>query len=62
MPTFIATDKRLLMRYVSGRAFSFNKIRANASDQGVFDVANAFATIQSDHPNKITTVVTRQLI
>ena len=62
MPTFIATDRRLLMRYASGRAFSFNKIRANASDQCVFDVANAFASIQSENPNKISTVVTRQLI
>jgi len=62
MPTFIATDRRLIMRYASGRAFSFTTIRANASDQGVFDVANAFASIQDDSPSKITTVVTRQLV
>ena len=62
MPTFIATDRRLLMRYASGRSFSFTQIRANATDQGVFDVANAFASIQSQSPTKISTIVTRQLI
>ena len=62
MPTFITSDRRLLMRYASGGTFSFNKLRVNASDQGVFDVANAFASIQSENPSGIYTVVTRQLI
>jgi len=62
MPTFITTDRRLVMRYAAGGSFSFSKIRTNAADQGVFTLANAFASIQSEQPSKISVVTTRQLI
>ncbi|MCL2421019.1 MAG: hypothetical protein FWD03_04110 [Defluviitaleaceae bacterium] len=62
MPEFTTVSRRLVMRYASGSAFSFTKVRANAPDQGMFDLATAIATIQSQEPTKITTVVTRQLI
>ena len=60
-PTFINTDRRIMMRYASGNAFSFNKIRTNATDDGMLDLANAFASIQSEQPTKVTTILTRQL-
>ena len=60
-PEFMTTDRRLVMRYASGPAFSFNKVRLNASDQGMLDLANAFASIQSQQPTQIKTVVTRLL-
>jgi len=62
MPTFTTTDRRLVMRYTSGGAFSFTHVRTNASDQGVFDLANAIGSIQREQPTRISTIVTRQLI
>jgi len=56
------TDKRLVIRYDNGRAFSFNSLRAGSPDQGVFELAQAFASIQSDEPARISTVTTSRLI
>ena len=50
-----------MMRYQNARSFSFDKVRTNASDQALFGLANAFASIQSEKPSKITTVIVRQL-
>lgn len=60
-PTFINVDRRLVMRYGSGGAFSFSKVRVNSSDEGLLDLANAFASIQSEQPTKVTTVLTSRL-
>ena len=61
---FKTIDRRLVLRYANPDAstFSFRKIRNNASNEGLMGLANAFASIQSEQPNRVTTVVTRQLI
>jgi hypothetical protein len=61
-PTFINANRRLVMRYSSGTPFSFDHIRLTAGDQGVFDLAGALASIQDEPPQRISTVVTRQLL
>jgi hypothetical protein len=48
------------MRYASG-TFTFTKIRTNATDEGVNQVATAFASLQSEPPRQVLTVVTQQL-
>jgi len=62
MPSFNTTDRRLSMRYASGAAFSFNHIRINATDQGIMDLANAIAEIQSTKPTRVLSIVTRQMV
>lgn len=49
------------MRYATG-SFSFNKLRVNASDEGVHELATAIATLQNEPVRQIVTVVTRQII
>ena len=60
MATLNTNNRRLLMRYATG-TFSFNKIRTTASDEGVYQVARAFASLQNQPPRQIMTVVTQQL-
>ena len=62
MLTFDNIDRRLVMRYQNARTFSFDKVRTNSSDQALLGLANAFASIQSEKPSKVTTVLVRQLI
>jgi len=61
-PSFINIDRRLVMRYSSTPAFSLNHIMLTASNQGVFDLATAIASIQNEQPQRISMVLTRQLI
>ena len=62
MPTFIDADRRLILRYARGRTFSFGKVRTSGvTSQNLYDLATALASIQSEQPRKITTVLTRQL-
>ena len=62
MMSFNNIDRRLVLRYQNARAFSFDKVRTNSSDQALYGLANAFASVQSEKPNKITTVLVRQLV
>ena len=59
MPTFTNTSRRLVLRYASGNAFSFNHLLTDADDEAVYELAQAFASIQSDTPQRITTILTR---
>ena len=61
MPTFEPIDRRLVLRYREGRAFSFCKVRNDADNQGMLNLANAIASIQDEAPRKITTVLTQRL-
>ena len=60
--TFMNIDRRLLMRYEEANNFTFNKIMNAASDQGVFNLATALASLQDEQPSRISTIVTRQMI
>jgi hypothetical protein len=62
MPTFNTIERRLIMRYSTGSAFSFGNVRAAASDQAVQELATALASIQSQQPTRVISVVTRQLL
>jgi len=55
-------DRRLVMRYESGRSFSFNHLVNGADNGKVYGLAQAFASIQSDQPTRISTVVTRRVM
>ena len=61
MPTFIPADRRLVLRYASGGSFNFSKVRTTASNEGLHRLAQAFASIQREQPNKIRTVFTQKL-
>ena len=61
MPEFITTDLRLVLRYASGGSFSFNRLRADAADENVYKVASAIANLQSEKPDSVRVVVTKQL-
>jgi len=61
MPTFQIIDRRLVLRYSTGSAFSFCKLNRNAEDQGVYELANAVASVQDSQPAKIVVAVTQQL-
>lgn len=63
--TFMNLDnRRLVIRYHGERinSFNFTKVRLDATDQGMYDAANAFASIQEHQPRRISTVITRQLM
>ncbi|MCL2400922.1 MAG: hypothetical protein FWC91_14420 [Defluviitaleaceae bacterium] len=62
MASFNTIERRLLMRYTEGSPFNFNKVRFNAPDEAVHRLATTFASVQSDQPTRISTVVTRQLV
>ena len=64
MNGFNDVDRRLVMRYANPdtATFSFNKVRTITTDESVFNLANALASVQREQPNRITSVVTRQLI
>lgn len=61
MPTLVTVASRLRMRYAQGTAFTFNNVNANATDENVYDLAQAFASLQVDTPTQITRVFTRYL-
>jgi len=61
MPTFVPHDTRLVMRYPTSNAFSFNKVRNNSSHQGVMNLAKAIASIQDEQPTRVSVVITHQL-
>jgi len=61
MPTLQTTDKRLVLRYQTGNAFSLSKINRNAEDQGVYDLANAIGSVQDSQPAQIIVATTHQL-
>jgi hypothetical protein len=58
-PSFITTGRHLLMRYEHGSSFSFDNVRLNATDEGLMNLANAFASIQEHQPSGVYAVVTR---
>jgi len=61
---FITTANRLVMRYSEGPSFSFRNVRFNATDENVFDLAQAFASLQTDpanEPRQIVRVITQNL-
>ena len=60
-PAFNNINRRLVIRYASGTPFSFDKLRVAADDEGVFELANALSSIQNEPPQRISTVLTRQL-
>ena len=55
-------SRRLVMRYPVKRTFSFAKLRADASEESLMELANAFASVQSENPSRVTAVLTRKLI
>ena len=61
MPTFITIGRRLVMRYDTG-SFSFNNIRTNATDTGMYNLSKAFASIQEKSPRKVSAIITRQVL
>ena len=61
MPTLTIADRRLLLRYPRNNSFSFDKVRTVASDQGLYDLGRAIASLQDEAPRQIVTVVTRHL-
>jgi len=61
MPSFTPLERRLVLRYQQGRAFSFNQLLTNASNEGLMDLAKAITSIQEQQPRMITTVLTRRL-
>ena len=61
MPTFIPTERRLVLRYREGRAFSLSKIQHGADNEGLMDLATAIGSIQEEAPRRVSTVLTRRL-
>ena len=60
--TFMDTDRRLVMRYDNAATFSLSKVRTLAANEAVFSLAEAISTVQHLRPNRVTSVVTQQLI
>ena len=60
--TFLDVDRRLVMRYDRADTFSLSKVRTAATNEAVFNLAGAISTIQHLRPERITSVVTQQLI
>jgi hypothetical protein len=60
MATLVPHDKRLVLRYQSGGSFSFAKVRLTATDAEVLSLGQAFASLQSEQPNRIASVVTQR--
>ena len=62
-PSFINNDKRLLIRYPTPTTqnYSFNKVRLNASDEDVYNLADALTSLQTERPETISSIVTKQL-
>ena len=60
--SFETSSRRLVMRYANRNAFSFNNVANNAADQGMYDLARAFASVQAVQPTKISTVLVRRIV
>jgi hypothetical protein len=58
MPVFINVGKRLVLRYERG-TFTFSRLKPNASDQGIYDLATHFIALQDEAPRQIVQVTTR---
>jgi len=61
MPTLTLANRRLMLRYQTGRSVSITHVRDNAPDAGMFALGTAIGTLQDDAPEKICTVVTRHI-
>ena len=63
IPSFIDVDRRLVLRYAhpDHRTMNFSKVRIGASNDNLYDLATALASIQDASVTKVTTVLTRQL-
>ena len=61
-PSFIDNDRSLIIRYPLNSTFILNKVRVNADDEGLYDLANALTSLQIERPERISTTMTRQLI
>ena len=58
----MTTGKRLIMRYQTGSALVFSKIKPAAKDLEILNLGEAFAHIQAENPLKIIAGTTRQVI
>lgn len=63
-PTFVDTNRHLLLRYSQQdmRTFNFSRVQTNATAAALHGLAVDIGDIQSAKPSKITTTVTRHLI
>jgi len=62
MPTFTEVSRRLVLRYRHGNAFSYAHLVHGATAEGVFELAEAIADLQTEQPTRKTLVRTEQLI
>lgn len=62
MPILTLVNRRLLLRYETGRSVSFTNVRDDAEDAGMFTLGTAIGSIQEESPQKICTVVTRHIM
>jgi len=53
---------RLMLRYENGNPFSFGNLRPNASNASLFFLAQAFASVQSEQPERISTITTSRIM
>jgi hypothetical protein len=60
-PILGSAERRLLLRYETGRAVCVRHVRNNAADAGIFALGTAIGSIQEDTPEKICVVVTRSI-
>jgi hypothetical protein len=62
MPTFQVDSRRLLMRYAGRNTFSFNAINRHATDEGIYDLSEAIASVQEAEPTNVSVITVRRLL
>ena len=62
MPVFNHVSNRIALRYASGGSYSFNKLKLDASDNGLYALGNHLASLQNEQPTRIVKIVTRELV
>ena len=60
MTELILTSKRIVMRYEKG-TYTFSRVKPDAADQNLFNLANTLTSLQVEQPKKILQVVTKIL-
>jgi len=58
----MTASKKLTMRYQTGNAFTFSKLKPNARNVEMLNLAEAFAYLQTEKPARITATTSRQII
>ena len=58
---FIDADRRLVMRYEHANTFTLRKVRVNAANEAVYNLAGAIASVQTVRPMRITSVAVQHL-